>query len=224
MLFRWLLEVLYPSKCVLCRKILSSRETDLCGRCRAEVERCHCPNVKLPFISGWTAVWYYEDRVRLSLLRFKFRNARHYAGSYGRMLAMKLQEEFPEGFDMVAWVPTGTLRRLRRGYDQVELLAETTARELELPMVRCLKKIRNNPPQSRIKGDAQRRANVLGVYSVTPDADVSGRRILLVDDICTTGATLTECIRVLKDAGAADVVCVTAAFAREQKSGGSRQE
>ena len=219
MLFRWLLEVLYPSKCVLCRKILSSRETDLCVRCRTEVESCHCPNVKLPFISGWAAVWYYEDHVRGSLLRFKFRNARHYAESYGRMLAMKLQEEFPEGFDMVAWVPTGTLRRLRRGYDQVELLAAATAHEMELPIVRCLKKIRNNPPQSRIKGDAQRRANVLGVYRTRQEEQFTGKRVLLLDDIITTGATAGECARVLLTAGAKEVYCGAVAFARRnQKS------
>ena len=66
---------------------------------------------------------------------------------------------------------------------------------------------------------AARRANVLGVYDLAPGARVRGRRILLIDDICTTGATLTECVRTLKDGGAADVVCAAAALTRGEKDG-----
>lgn len=72
----------------------------------------------------------------------------------------------------------------------------------------------DNPPQSGIHDAAARRANVLGVYRVT--GDMTGERILLIDDICTSGATLTECIRVLEDAGAERVVCVTAALTKRE--------
>ena len=219
MLLRWLLDVIYPPKCTLCRRILAPNETDLCGDCRVQTESCHRKNIRLPFIEGWAAVWYYEDDVRRSLLRFKFHNARGYAACYGRQLAMKLQEEFPDSFDVLTWVPTGTLRRLRRGYDQVELLARATARELELPMVSCLKKIRNNPPQSGIKGDAHRRANVLGVYRARNLERFAGKRVLLLDDIITTGSTAGECARILLTAGAAEVYCGAVAFSRrDQKS------
>ena len=78
--------------------------------------------------------------------------------------------------------------------------------------MRLLKKHTHNQAQSSLSDAAARRANVLGVYEIARGAQVAGRRILLVDDICTTGATLKECIRVLKEAGAQDVVCVTAAF------------
>ena len=80
----------------------------------------------------------------------------------------------------------------------------------------------DNPPQSGIHDAAARRANVLGVYDAVGDA--AGKRILLVDDICTTGATLTECIRVLKDAGAADVVCAVVALTRQEKVHNSARE
>jgi predicted phosphoribosyltransferase len=72
--------------------------------------------------------------------------------------------------------------------------------------VRLLEKSVDNPPQSEIRDAAARRANVLGVYEIAKGADPEGKRVLLIDDICTTGATMTECIRVLKDAGAAEVV------------------
>lgn len=75
--------------------------------------------------------------------------------------------------------------------------------------------MRDNPAQSGMEDAAARRANVLGVYEAVRPADIAGKRFLLVDDILTTGATLGECVRVLKEAGAADVVCLTLAAVRE---------
>ena len=79
-----------------------------------------------------------------------------------------------------------------------------------------LRKVRDNPPQSGLEDAAARRANVLGVYEPVDPAAFRGKRLLLIDDILTTGATLTECVRVLKDAGAADVVCLTLAMVRDK--------
>ena len=80
-----------------------------------------------------------------------------------------------------------------------------------------LHKIRNNRPQSRIRGQAQRRANVLGAYVTVDQEKLAGKRILLLDDIITTGATAGECARVLLTAGAKDVYCAAVAAARSQK-------
>ena len=71
--------------------------------------------------------------------------------------------------------------------------------------------------QSGLKESAQRRANVQGVYTVPDPAAVRDRRILLIDDICTTGATLAECVRVLREAGAADVLCAAVALTPLEK-------
>ena len=177
---------------------------------------CSDKGGKLPFLDGWTAVWYYEGAVRRSLLRYKFHGARSYADCYGRMLAMKTQQNWPEGVDVLTWVPVSTLRKLRRGYDQVELLAEAVGSELGLTPVRVLKKIRHNKPQSGIVGQAQRKANVLGVYRVIAPELIRGKRILLLDDIVTTGATVGECARVLLTAGASEVYCGAVAAVRHR--------
>ena len=106
-------------------------------------------------------------------------------------------------------------KRLRkRGYDQAKLLAEVACRLWDTEPVRLLEKCVDTPAQSGISEPAARRANVLGVFDPAPGAEIAGKRILLVDDICTTGATLAECGRVLRDAGAAAVVCVTVARTR----------
>lgn len=214
-LYHFLMELLFPPKCVLCRKLLKSGEIDLCRECRADAPEYVGKKINIRFLDSFAAVWYYEGNVRRSLLRFKFYNARSYGVSYGRILAMRLQREYPDGFDMLTWVPVSRLRKLRRGYDQVELLAKAVGRELGLSPVPTLKKIRNNRPQSRLKDPAARRANVLGAYRMLDDVDVKGKRVLLLDDILTTGATAGECARVLLSAGAKEVHCAAVAAARK---------
>ena len=212
-----LTELLFPHKCVLCGKLLEGGEIDLCKTCRIEAPECPADKGKLQFLDSWTPVWYYEGSVRGSLLRFKFSGRRSYALGYGRVLAIKLRQEHPEGFDLLTWVPVSSLRKFRRGYDQVELLARAVGQELDMKPIRLLKKIRNNPPQSGIHGHAQRKANVLGSYRVVHEEVIQNKRILLLDDIVTTGATAGECARVLLTAGAAEVHLGLVAAARNRK-------
>ena len=204
-LYNFLMELLFPPKCVLCRKLLKNGETDLCRECRSDAPEYPNRKIKLPFLDSFAAVWYYEKNIRRSLLRFKFYGKRSYAKSYGRLLAMELLNEHPDGFDILTWVPISPLRKLRRGYDQVELIAKAVGTELGVEPVPLLKKIRSNPPQARITGEARRRANVLGVYALREDAAVHGKKIVLLDDILTTGATMGEAARVLLTAGAKEI-------------------
>ena len=214
-LYYRLLELLFPSKCVLCRKLLKKEETDLCGCCRRETGEFLNRKTRIPFLDSFTAVWYYEKNVRSSLLRFKFYGARKYASCYGRHLAMKLTQTHQEEYDLVTWIPVSPLRKLRRGYDQANLLARSVGRELGMVPVSTLKKIRNNRRQSGIDDAAKRRANVLGVYRCVCPEQIAGKRILLLDDILTTGATASEAARVLKEKGAKEVHCAAVAASRK---------
>ena len=216
MIFQMLSDLLFPRKCVLCRELLDRNETDLCRKCRVEAPEFPSGRTGVTFLDSWTSVWYYEGNIRDSILRYKFSRARHYAPAYGRMLAMKLRREYPGGFDVLTWIPISPIRRLKRGYDQVELLAKAVGAELDMEPVRTLRKIRNNPPQSGIAGQAQRKANVLGVYRVTDPEAVRGKRILLLDDIITSGSTAGEAARMLLTAGAKEVHCGTIAAARKK--------
>lgn len=211
-----LFDLIFPPKCVLCGTILAQREMDLCRRCRAESPLFPASRAKLPFLDSWTSVWYYEGNVRRSLLRYKFRRARHYAPAYGRLLAMRLLREYPEGFDVLTWIPISSRRKFQRGYDQVELLAKAVGRELGMEPVRTLRKVRNNRPQSGITGEAQRKANVLGVYRPVAPEVCRGKRVMLLDDIITSGATAGEAARTLLTAGAREVHCGTIAAARNR--------
>ena len=204
-LAQYILRMLYPPKCVLCRQLLDKEETDLCRSCRTTASRWRPNRQKLRFLDDYTAVWYYEDRVRESLLRYKFSNARSYADAYGRMVAMQVEKALPEGIDLVTWVPIGPKRKRKRGYDQCQLLAAAVAKELEVPVCALMHKPKDNKVQSSLTDASQRRANVLGVYRLVNGESAEGNNILLIDDIITTGATASEAARMIRSAGAKKV-------------------
>ena len=211
-----LLTLLFPPKCILCRKLLKKDETDICHHCRVDAPEFIRSKFQLSVIAHWTAVWYYKDNVRQSLLRYKFSGLRSYGQVFGRFLAMKVLTQKLDDFDVLTWVPVGPKRLRKRGYDQVELIAQQAAQELQCENVRCLRKIKDTPPQSGMPNAASRRANVLGAYVVTDPKLVAGKRILLLDDIITTGATAGECARILLTSGASQVHCGAVAAARHQ--------
>ena len=211
-----ILDLLFPKKCILCRNLLSKNETDLCHSCRQNAPEFSPSRNNIPFVAGWTAVWYYKDDVKKSIQRYKFRNARSYAAAYGRFLALRIQQ-MQVDFDYITWVPVSFRRKFQRGYDQVELLARAVSRELDIPILPTLKKARHTPTQSGLRGASQRKANVLGAYRTLPDCKLSGMTVLLLDDVITTGATASECAKVLLSSGAKEIYCAAVASAHNNK-------
>lgn len=214
-----LLKLLFPPKCVLCQRVLEDSETDLCRGCRTDTEEFSKASRKISFVAGWTSLWYYSGKVRHSILLYKFYNRRSYGSAYGRLLAMKLSGKPLCKYDILTWVPVSRLRHWLRGYDQVALIAGSAGRELNTPAIPVLKKLRHTKPQSRLPDAAQRRANILGAYAVTDPSVIAGKRVLLLDDIITTGATASECARVLLTAGAKEVYCaaIAAPYPKKEK-------
>lgn len=215
-LFQQLGQWLYPPKCVLCGRLLEKDETDLCRHCRVHAPECPVLRAKYPYLNSWVALWYYEDTVRRSLLRYKFYGKRRNADAYGRLLGMKLLREGKTDFDILTYIPISAKRRRKRGFDQVELLAEKLGGELGIMPVSTLRKVRDNRQQSKIAGDAQRRANVLGAYEAVEPQRFAGKKVLLLDDIITTGATAGECARILLTAGAKEVRLAVVAAANHK--------
>lgn len=130
---------------------------------------------------------------------------------------MKLQSTDKMDWDILSWVPISRLRRLRRGFDQSQLIAEAVAAELGISPVQTLCKVRNTKPQSGLGDAAHRRANILGAYEAVDPTLWKDKRILLVDDIVTTGATASECAKTLLLAGAKEVKLATVAVASHDK-------
>ena len=209
-----LLDLFFPPKCPFCGKVLD--HAGICPACEKALPWTE-EGAGVRELSGGlqcAAPLWNEGKVREGLLRFKFQGARAAAGPLGELVARCAAERFSGAFDVVTWVPVSRRRLRSRGYDQARLLAESACRLWEVRPEQLLQKITDNPAQSGLTEEAARRANVLGVYEAAEPERIQGCRILLVDDICTTGATLAECARTLRDTGAADVMCVCAALAR----------
>ena len=203
-----LLDLLFPPRCAVCARV---GVHGICEQCETSL-----PYAEEPLHRGaygcCAAPLRYEGAVRDSLLRFKFRGAQSAAEGYGMLVARCAAEYFSGEFDLVTYVPVSAKRKRERGYDQAYLIAREAARLWGTKPVTLLRKLRDNPAQSGLDA-AARRGNVAGVYEAAETALIRGARVLLIDDILTTGSTLSECVRVLKAAGAERVVCACVASA-----------
>ena len=208
-----LLDLLFPPKCAFCGE---HGVHGVCANCEKTLPFCDTPLHERTGIGTCVAPLRYENAVRESLLRFKFHGGRGNAEGYGNILAQCVAEHFGGEFDLVTYVPVSEKRRRERGYDQTFLLARETCRAWDVSPVTMLRKTRHTPAQSTLKTPEERKANVLGVYEAVNVEKIADARILLIDDILTTGATLRECARVLREAGAASVLCATLAASDEK--------
>lgn len=208
-----ILDLFFPPKCIFCGKFLKKDSDCLCPACAEALPFTKGAEVshKGDFYDVCVSPLIYKGDVRKSILRFKFKGAAAYAECYGRLLADCIKENLAGKFNMITWVPLSTKRARDRGYDQAMLLALSAALELDDVAVETLAKNTNIQAQSSITDREMRRANVSGVYELKDRELIEGKRILLIDDIVTTGSTLSECARTLLMGGAESVVCATLA-------------
>lgn len=149
----------------------------------------------------------FSGPVRESILRLKYHGEYSRASWHGQALAA-LYSELGWQVDRIVPVPLHRKARRRRGYNQSEKLARAMSSTLDVKLDELLERRRDTPSQTRLKGD-ERRTNVSGAFGVR--GDVSGLRILLVDDVVTTGSTLVSCASALVEAGAGEVRALTIA-------------
>lgn len=214
------LDLLFPPRCVFCQKLLRSDETGYCAECQTKLPWITGQEAeqKFEFVSCCVSPLWYQGNVRESVHRFKFYDRSGYSNVYGFLVAQSVSDHLSERFDMITWVPLSSKKLRKRGYDQAKLIAMAAAENLNYTAEETLRKARHTDMQSRIRDDAARRANVLGAYEVIASEQIQGKRVLLIDDVVTTGATLSECARILRTTGASDVVCASFARARGEKT------
>lgn len=221
------LDLLYPPKCVACDRegeflcptcfaTLPHLLPPFCKRCSQPVARgdaCRrCETAPLD-IDGIVAPFRMEGVAREAVHRLKYSNLRAIAPLLGDLLADFLTERGVLG-DILVPVPLHSRRERQRGYNQAALLARHAGERLRLPVgADALSRRRDTPSQTARSQAEERRTNVQGSFHCPRPEMVDGLNVLLVDDVCTTGATLEACAVALKDAGAASVTGVT--FARE---------
>jgi ComF family protein len=198
--------------CEACANSLARARPWRCDQCWLPLRGAECAscNEHPTALTRLRSVFRYEGDVRRLVHAFKFGGE----FSLGRTLAAHLTEcyrEYGLESDVVTSVPLTGLRRRARGYDQAALLARELARGVELPMVEALRRRKHSRAQAISETAEQRRLNVVDAFEPGKRASVSGLRVLLVDDVATTGATLNACAGVLRAMGAAQVVGLTLA-------------
>ena len=207
-----LMDLLFPPKCVFCTRVLGSGDDGWCDKCTEALPWAdNSGKQEGEFFDYCISPLYYRGAVRKSILRFKFRGATAYASVYGKIMAGCIRENPDICYDIISWVPLSSKRERSRGYDQAMLLALATALELDDVAVETLKKPHDVQAQSELGGREERSANISGAYVVSDIELIEGKSVLLVDDVITTGSTLSECAKVLLSAGAKKVNCASLA-------------
>jgi ComF family protein len=229
------LTLLYPTRCVCCDMELPEMpdalplcrqcQTDLgpetwtgCPRCGVAGEKAvsgkgckQCRKTTLKTDST-VPLGVYKDHLRAAVLRMKRPNCDSLSAGVGKLFAHRRNAELRAlNADFLVPVPMHWSRRLRRGTNSPEIVARSVAVHLRIPVRgRMLVRSRNTLPQQDLT-PAQRLSNVRGAFRIRPTSRLEGARVLLVDDILTTGATCSEAARMLKRAGAAMVAAVVVA-------------
>lgn len=197
---------------------LGTRSNFLCGPCSAE-------KVDRPYRRILGAAQY-EGAIEEAIKLLKFNGRTRLSGPLGELAAEAARQELDcETYHFVIPVPLHRVRNRERGFNQSQLLAQEV-----LPVTpnaaldESLKRIRPTQVQSRLHGEAERRENVRGAFSVTDGAHLRGAMVLLVDDVVTTGGTIAECARALRSAGVVvvDVLAVALALPHGQGAQSNR--
>ncbi len=190
--------------CKKCGKSLEHDETEYCGDCRRRTHR---------YTRG-RAVFPYDRLLRASIARFKYKGRREYADFYAEEMAEQYEDLLRSwNPDALVPIPLHKTRKRKRGFNQAQLLAEKLGKRLEIPVEkRILERTKKTGPQKELN-DVQRRANLKNAFQVRQN-DVRLKRIVLVDDIYTTGSTIDAAAAVLLEHGAEKVYFLTICIGR----------
>lgn len=201
--------------CDDCRTNLPCISAPICLLCGHQKADCICKQRKSQF-KAVCAPFYYENAIASAVHRYKFESKDFLALHFARDMAETVRREYAEIlFDCITFVPFTKKQLRKREWNPGETLARALSEELDLPCFTLLEKLYETESQHTLSA-RERTGNVFGVFEACNLEKVQGKTILLVDDIKTTGATLSECAKMLKLGGAEAVYAVTFAVTRRK--------
>lgn len=216
MMKRYVIHMFFPNRCPFCGQVMEFGE-HCCTECKPTLtlldntvcsvcsqKECRCFQSGMG-IDGSFSAFNYEGSPKDAILAMKFKNRPEYAEHLAYFLAKQIGSY---KFDCITFVPMHDKKKKKRGYNQAELLAKHLAQELNIPCKTLLVKIKESEEQHTLSLE-KRKYNVVGSYAVMNTTEISGKCILLVDDILTTGATVKECSKMLKTYRAKKVYSAT---------------
>lgn len=199
-----LLALVAPLRCPGCDVVMEEGDAAFCGACAPLIEPA-------TGALGTHAAFVYGGPLADAIRRYKYGGRTELSAPLGRIFAGEARARFAGSIEVVVPVPPHPRRLVERGFDPTALLALAVARSLGATYVpRAIARVRDTPPQASL-ARAQRSGNVAGCFSVRTSLDE--RRVLVVDDVRTTGATLFEMARAVDDAGASSIALFALAAA-----------
>ncbi|MCI8353405.1 MAG: ComF family protein [Clostridia bacterium] len=210
-----IINIFYPKACGICGSI---NKYDICPKCMRklnEIKQCKKHIYLKRSFTDEMYIFKYEDIVRSCFIKYKFGEQNYrYKAFANFMIKDKKICGFLKKYDIIIPVPISKTRKRQRGYNQSELIIkECTKLDKDIKVcTNILYKIKNTKPQSSLNKE-QRKINIQGAYIIKNNEIINNKKILLFDDIYTTGSTLEECAKVLRQAGAYEVSVLT--FAKD---------
>lgn len=226
----FLLAIIFPKRCRYCDCVVRHNEIscsncednlkiidgEICFKCGHKKDDCVCKGHKF-FYEAISAPFYYDGAIKKTIRLYKFQNRIHLSDTLAEEMAKCYVNNLSEySVDLVTFVPMSKKKLKKRGFNQAELITRKMCEILELPCEELLEKTFETPEQHFLDENL-RKGNLIGVFEVKENIDILDKRILLCDDIKTTGRTLDECAKTLLIAGASDVICLTAAISKKKK-------
>lgn len=208
--------LLFPRKCIFCGVLLEG-ERQVCPCCMEKVVLRGTPARRSTdlYVDASAAALYYTGAVRRVILNLKYGERQSAARALAKIMQEASLRQLRRSFDLITYVPGNPGTERSRGYNQAGLLAQELSKISKTPCIRTLRKTRSTRKMHGLKPD-ERRENVRDAYALCcANKQIEGKAVLLVDDVLTTGATLSECAKVLKAGGAAAVYGICAASSRE---------
>lgn len=207
---RKLKSIFFPERCPYCRDVVRPCEI-YCEECKGKMPK-HTYKKKIRGVYEALSVVPYDGIFKDAILRLKSQKREQYAYQLAQYMAIRLKEEFGIlSFNTITFVPLHPQDLKSRGFNQCELLAKHLSEALEIPYESMIKKTKKNKPQHDLPAN-KRFKNVEGVFKPANKNLIKGKRVLLIDDIVTTGSTLGECAKILEENGALEIYCMTFAI------------
>ncbi|MDR0974802.1 MAG: ComF family protein [Ruminococcus sp.] len=201
----FLLDIFFPNRCPVCDRFIMWN-LSVCEDCESRLSKYRCESDDI--ISAYR----YAGSVLDGIYSLKFAGGRNFAKHCAKIIAPALAGDF----DCIVPVPTGKKRRRKRGYNQAEIFAEYLSQITTIPVKKNILK-RVIETEQHLLSETERKANAENSYKADKNSgQAAGKRIILADDVLTTGATVTACTKLLYAAGAESVI--TAVCAKTQKN------
>lgn len=207
----YILELIYPSKCGFCDKICSE---SLCKKCEIKLKEYEINLLRnnKEYYSQSIHIFRYDGEIRKKLIDYKFNNKPYLYKTFAKIiLKNKKVCGFLKNYDIIIPVPIHKKRKLKRGYNQTELIAKEIAKYTNLKLEKnVLVKQKNTVMQSALT-KAKRQQNIKNAFMVKNVEKVLNKKVLIFDDIYTTGSTVKECSKILYTSGVKNIGVLTIA-------------